>query len=272
MAHCRTRIALLVLFAVFLSQKVQAATVVSVDKREVISDSELKQNFDLLPESRKRRVQNEAQFETFLNVVIDNELFALEAKRLKLDKNKRYKDRVEVLKKRLLLEELMKQEVEGKLTDAYLKKMYKKKRTMLQDDQVKAKTEAKELASKVRKGEKFAELAKKHSIGPTGKRGGELGWFRRWKMVPAFSKAAFNAKKGAVVGPVKTRFGWHVIWVQDRKKGKVLPFKKVRVRLRREAQKELQTALRERVRNGKKIKIHESALAKARKALLPKKD
>ncbi|MBU0762615.1 MAG: peptidyl-prolyl cis-trans isomerase [Candidatus Altiarchaeota archaeon] len=76
---------------------------------------------------------------------------------------------------------------------------------------------AKELMDKIQKGMNFSELAKKHSTCPSGKSGGDLGWFGRGRMVREFEKAAFDAEKGAVVGPVKTEFGYHIIKVLDRR-------------------------------------------------------
>ena len=64
-------------------------------------------------------------------------------------------------------------------------------------------------------GEKFSDMAKKYSSCPSGKKGGDLGWFSKGSMVAAFENAAFSADKGAVVGPVKTEFGWHLIYVKD---------------------------------------------------------
>lgn len=82
---------------------------------------------------------------------------------------------------------------------------------------VKTEQEAKQLKARIEAGEKFADLAKKHSACPSGKKGGDLGWFGRGDMVREFENAAFGAQKGAVVGPVKTEFGWHLILVKDLK-------------------------------------------------------
>jgi peptidyl-prolyl cis-trans isomerase C len=82
---------------------------------------------------------------------------------------------------------------------------------------VKSENEAKTLKTKIEGGEKFADIAKKHSTCPSGKKGGDLGWFGRGQMVGPFETAAFNAKKGDLVGPVKTEFGWHLILVLDQK-------------------------------------------------------
>ena len=82
---------------------------------------------------------------------------------------------------------------------------------------VKTEKEANELKAQIEGGAKFADLAKKKSTCPSGKKGGDLGWFGRGQMVPAFETAAFNANKGDIVGPVKTEFGYHLILVKDQK-------------------------------------------------------
>ncbi len=63
----------------------------------------------------------------------------------------------------------------------------------------------------------FAAMAKKHSQGPTNKKGGDLGWFAKEAMDPAFSQMAFSLKKGVVSEPVQSRFGYHLILVEGKK-------------------------------------------------------
>jgi len=77
----------------------------------------------------------------------------------------------------------------------------------------------------------FAALAKEHSEGPTAPKGGDLGFFAREAMVPAFSEAAFAAKVNDVVGPVRTEFGFHVIKVMDREPEVVTPLEEVKVEI-----------------------------------------
>ncbi|MBN1109380.1 MAG: peptidyl-prolyl cis-trans isomerase [Methanomassiliicoccales archaeon] len=77
--------------------------------------------------------------------------------------------------------------------------------------------QAKDLLQKIKAGTSFADLAKKHSMCPSGRKGGDLGWFGKDMMVKEFEDAAFNNAKGQVVGPVKTQFGWHLIQVLDQK-------------------------------------------------------
>ncbi len=68
---------------------------------------------------------------------------------------------------------------------------------------------------------KFIELAKAKSTGPSGKDGGELGWFNKRQMVKPFSDATFALKKGEITTtPVKTQFGYHVILLENKEVGK----------------------------------------------------
>jgi parvulin-like peptidyl-prolyl isomerase len=76
---------------------------------------------------------------------------------------------------------------------------------------VKSESEAKAVLERLRKGEKFGNVARAVSRCPSGKRGGDLGTFTRGKMVREFERSAFALKKGEVSGVVKTKFGCHII-------------------------------------------------------------
>jgi peptidyl-prolyl cis-trans isomerase C len=81
---------------------------------------------------------------------------------------------------------------------------------------VKAQDEATALIEKLDGGADFAELAKEHSTGPTGKDGGDLGWFDVAQMVKPFGDALKSMEKGKYSSaPVETQFGWHVILLED---------------------------------------------------------
>jgi parvulin-like peptidyl-prolyl isomerase len=71
--------------------------------------------------------------------------------------------------------------------------------------------EANDLERKLSEGEKFEDLAKKFSRCPSGKSGGDLGFFKEGQMVEAFEEAAFALKPGETSKPVRTRFGYHLI-------------------------------------------------------------
>ncbi|NLK24977.1 MAG: peptidylprolyl isomerase [Euryarchaeota archaeon] len=80
---------------------------------------------------------------------------------------------------------------------------------------VKEKDKAFELLARIKSGEKFETIAKEYSQCPSKSRGGDLGTFGKGQMVKKFEDAAFGGKKGEVVGPVKTEFGYHLIKIID---------------------------------------------------------
>lgn len=124
-----------------------------------------------------------------------------------------------------------------KVTDDEIKQYYEAyKDNYKQDAQVKAshiligvdqnapesevkKAEAKieKIYAKAKKGQDFAKLAKKYSEGPSSAVGGELGWFDKKSMVKPFADEAFSMNPGDISAPVRTRFGFHIIKVEDKK-------------------------------------------------------
>lgn len=101
------------------------------------------------------------------------------------------------------------------------------------DEKTKAKAMATILAIKERaiSGEDFGELAKTESQGPSAPKGGDLGYFSRGRMVPAFEEVAFQLKIKEISGVVETNFGYHLIQVLDRKEAKTLAFDEVKDRI-----------------------------------------
>ncbi len=92
-----------------------------------------------------------------------------------------------------------------------------------------ARKKAEKLVEEARKpGVDFAELAKAKSEGPSAADGGDLGFFRRGVMVPAFERVAFALPEGGVSEPVRTQFGWHVLKVEERRAVDVAPFEQVK--------------------------------------------
>ncbi len=103
-------------------------------------------------------------------------------------------------------------------------KEYKARHILLKTEQ-----EAQAVIDELAKGADFAELAKKHSTGPSASKGGDLGWFSASDMVPPFAQAVAAMQKGAVSStPVKTEFGWHVIRLEDVRETPPPPFDAVK--------------------------------------------
>lgn len=67
----------------------------------------------------------------------------------------------------------------------------------------------------------FEDAAKEYSTCPSAQKGGSLGTFGRGQMVKEFENAVFDGELNKVIGPVKTQFGYHLIWVDDKNEGEV---------------------------------------------------
>jgi len=98
---------------------------------------------------------------------------------------------------------------------------------------VKSREEADKLAAEARKAPaSFAELARKHSQDPgSAEKGGDLGFFGRGMMLPAFEQAAFRQHEGEIGSPVQSDFGWHVIRVTGVQPAKARGMQEVRAEL-----------------------------------------
>ena len=96
----------------------------------------------------------------------------------------------------------------------------------------KAMDEAQSVLKQARSGADFAELAKKHSADGSAQQGGDLNFFSRGQMVPAFDQAAFALKPGEISDIVTTQFGYHIIKLTERRAASTVPFEQVSVRIK----------------------------------------
>ena len=96
---------------------------------------------------------------------------------------------------------------------------------------VKDEDQAKTIRKDIDNGKNFEALAKDYSIGPTGKNGGNLNWFDLASMVPEFSTALMVLSEGDVSQPVQTKFGWHLIKLNETREKKIPDLKEVEAQL-----------------------------------------
>lgn len=192
---------------------------------------------------KQRQAQNSKGQQTpvnrqvILDELINREVLLQEAKKLKLHKDKKIKAQLEQLKSNLLIQALIARSPASKpVSDKELKEVYDKqiggadpKEFKARHILVKDEAKAKKLIEELNDGANFEEVAKKESTGPSGKNGGDLGWFSSAQMVPAFSKATAKLKKGThSQKPVKTRFGFHIIKLEDTRKRELPKFEDVK--------------------------------------------
>ena len=121
---------------------------------------------------------------------------------------------------------------------------------------------AQTVLAKLKAGGNWDALAKQYSTDPSSKdKGGELGYFGRGQMVPQFQDAAFGAKPGQIVGPVKSPFGYHVIQVEDKKPATKATYASVQQQIRDQlsSQQESQQipAFLQQLRSNAKIDIYD---------------
>ncbi len=96
---------------------------------------------------------------------------------------------------------------------------------------VKEESQAKTIRKDISNGKNFEALAKEHSIGPSGKNGGNLNWFDLNSMVPEFSTALMVLSEGDISQPVQTKFGWHLIKLNKTREKKIPEFEEIKAQL-----------------------------------------
>ncbi|SDB26785.1 peptidylprolyl isomerase [Eubacterium oxidoreducens] len=102
-------------------------------------------------------------------------------------------------------------------------------RHILVDEEAKCK----EIKDEIAKGDiTFADAAKKYSSCPSKENGGDLGTFERGQMVPEFDEVTFTGNLNEVLGPVKTQFGYHLIFIENRKDASVATYEEVEEQIR----------------------------------------
>jgi len=199
--------------------------------------------FDSLPADK----QNELR-QRIIEGMIAQELVYDDAKRSGVLESKEYKQELEALVSRLkvqLAAKVWEQEqfeaikIDAKEVKAYFdanpEEFVDKEKIRARHILVKTAAEAQSVIKSMKgfSGEKlkneFIAQAKSKSTGPSAAKGGDLGYFPRGQMVPSFNDAVFAMKEGTMSSaPVQSQFGYHVIYVEDKKAAKKLSFDEVK--------------------------------------------
>ena len=200
----------------------------------LLSQSELPAYEAISAEDRKRLVES----------MIERKLLAQHAKAQGVEKSSEYQSALNVLRENLMIDVWLESYAKGlPVTDAEAKKIYDENRDRFsQPEQVRARhilveneAEAKAIITDLNKKrgaeleQAFGQVAQQRSIDPgSGQKGGDLGYFARDRMVPEFAEAAFGLKKGEMTKtPVQSAFGFHIIYLVDRKEATTASFNDV---------------------------------------------
>ena len=230
---CRA-LALAVVFAVLLPSPAPAAEdkdekrddpVVAIVNGAPIQRSDVEEARGRLP-ARMRQLPMQVVFGLLVDSLINTKLLAAQAREQGLHEEAEVKRRLTRTEDQILERTFLVRYIDERVTEGALQERYKKLVEETKDKEevsarhilVETEGKAREVIAELKKGEDFAELAKKRSAGPSASGGGDLGFFSVDQMVPEFAKAAFALDKGQFTEtPVKTQFGWHVIKVEDRR-------------------------------------------------------
>ncbi len=165
--------------------------------------------------------------EQVINELVNRELLYQDALKNGVDKDPNVQFAIEQMKRNILIQgNVARLSRKHPISDADVKKEYDHAVSSMSGKEYKARhillkteDEAKAVIKELDNGAVFSDVAKAKSIGPSGKEGGDLGWFKADQMVPGFAAAVQKLKKGEYTKqPVKTQFGWHVIKLEDTRK------------------------------------------------------
>jgi len=179
--------------------------------------------------------------------LVEKVLFIELASKEGIDKKPEFQRNMEKIKEELLVNMWMKAQMDNALvSDSEAKAFYDKNVDKFAEKSsmnarhilVKTQKDAEEIIAKLKdlKGEAlrsgFIAQAKAKSTGPSGPKGGDLGTFSKGQMVPAFSKAVWSLKEGEMtLTPVKTQFGYHIIFLEKKSEGKITAYDKVKSKI-----------------------------------------
>jgi peptidyl-prolyl cis-trans isomerase C len=265
----------IVLFIFSCSKKEGGKTLATIDN-DTVTLEEFNKELDRIPINMKMLVATESGKKSYLDRLIVKRLLLREAKKEKVDNEKDFQEKLTDIKEQLLMESLLKKKinVDSKTTDVDLKKYYdthkedfkREKEINTRHILLKTEEEAKQIQSRLLKGEDFVELAKQYSIDPNAKTtGGEIGFHPKGTLLPEYEGTAFKlSKTGQISGIVKTQFGYHIIRLEGMKAPSYVPFEEVKdfikQKISQEKQKELLEKYIEDLKKTAKITINEELL------------
>jgi len=168
----------------------------------------------------------DAVFREALDELIDQRLLALEAARRELQNEPEARRRLAAAEERILGNVLVEQAVSDAVSEEIIARVYEEQSRLAPPaEEIRARhilvgdrEEADEVARLLAEGTDFAQLAARVSQDPATRfEGGDLGYFTRDNILPAFARVAFATPVGRVSAPFETEYGWHVVTVTDRR-------------------------------------------------------
>ncbi len=214
----------------------------------------------------KAKVDSPDASKSLIDQLVMEELLVQQAHKQKLEDDPQIKQQLEMIQRSLLASTVVRRMLsENAPSEDAIKKEYETAVAAMKGKEYKAshilvdsEDKAKEIIAELKKGGKFAELAKAKSSDSSAANGGDLGWFTPSMMVPPFAQAVAKMEKGKYSEePVQTPFGWHVIMLEDVRDAKPPTLDELRPQIAQMLQSRMVNDYLEKLRAGAKIEIKE---------------
>jgi peptidyl-prolyl cis-trans isomerase C len=276
-------ILLLVIFVISACSKraedekksVQSGDYIARVGTHAITADDISERLSAIPDYARAVYDGEQGLRNIVDELIKTELLYLQARKEGLDNAPDYIAKVEDYKKfalvGMLFEKIVASRVEVSEKDA--RDYYGRNKADFTRPQrikashvlVKTRSEAEEILKEIKGGKSFGELARKRSIDTnSADNGGNLGFFSMGEMSQEFEEVAFSLKRGEISKPVKSRYGYHIIKVTDRKEEETVEFSQVKdIIIQRLEQEKEQTAFNEyieKIKNDYPVETNEAKL------------
>ncbi len=243
---------------------------IEITERELaLAEVDLLQQFAETPQEQRQAA--------ILNALIDIKALSYQAEKVGLADDPNVKARLAFSRARELHNNLFKEKVLDVITDDEIRARYEIEAKNIPTEReirarhilVEKEEDAIALVAELDGGADFVELAKSKSTGPSGPKGGDLGYFGKGQMVPEFEAAAFALETGAYTKkPVKSQFGWHVIIKEDDRNRPAPTFDQVKEQVRQVIARERYFALTQEARKNFPIKVLDAELEEKMKGFL----
>lgn len=211
-----------------------------------ITASELNEAISILPDQSQAEILKSENRRKFVENYVTWKLLVNEARKSKVDESPKYVKLVEQAKNEILLallREKLRTEIEIDEKDvkafyeAHVKDFTVPERRKISHIQISDEKKAKDVLKRVRGGAKFESEARLHSEHKeSAANGGDLGWSEHAELPPEMAKAVFSGKAGKLLDqPLRTRYGWHVIRVDEIAPEKLPAYPEIRDEVRKRA-------------------------------------
>ncbi len=257
-----TNLLLIITLPIAKAKEPKQVIVATVDNH-IITAQDVLNATNRLPKKIKEKPLSEI-YPKIVNELINQHLITKQAYKDKLDRQEEVVDILKKNKDQIIAQYWLNNFLVNKTSEEKIKNFYKKylenfktfKEFNASHILVNEEDEAFQIIKKLGNKSKFSKLAKSYSVGPSKEKGGNLGWFRSGQMVKEFEEAVLKLKKGTITKkPVKTRFGYHIIMLNDIRNSRPKKINDIKQNIVERIKQNSLSNLEKKLRKNKSIKI-----------------